>query len=735
MVTRRISAIALMSTLSAFAACRTPTGSDTLAVDSGFTAVTDLSVDGIPDEDTFKSVSKEAGGLIKGGRIVKFFVDNRQPHEPHVYFVNANFKLSGQTPEFAKFHYDFAKKKLNIPEAPTEFNTNTYFADDKRYMAGSLQSYNLDDRVVYGIQFYPQDVIHDAKAFKATQLIASKVGIPGAKFAFVEAGSQQETTEAADLFAVAGYERLSIEKILGQVKYIAMNQGEAWGYLRIFPRNQDDLSAKDIVVFDGLPLDLTVVAATITRAYQDSNSHVNLKSKERKTPNAILRDAALDHPDLAPWANQPVHIVVGPEKLLIEATTAAVIDAKLAERMSKPWLTLATEPSQTLLAYDAMCVGINPADCFKQGKKFGTKASNLGFLQHPKVLGRLATPGTMSAKLGYDLVPFGFGIPLSFYNNMVDYAPNAALRAKIAALVQQEKAGTLSSAARLEMVKAVQTLFFAAKFPPGDLVKIKAKLAETLPGVEKIKVRSSANAEDIDGFDGAGLHDSYSAKASAVDSSDQVCTRDVSTDEGGEGDVKMNPRTLACAIKGVYASLWNKRAIEERSFARIDHASVTMGISVLPAYDYQYKIAANSVVVTRVINTSDVFGYSISVQKKNNLVTNPDAGTYSELTIAAIGFGTEPTSLTVTRFAKPKADEPVLTEAVLAKEDMLKMVALTKKIEEAYCLAKPGYYPHQCKYVSVDVEKPKSLDFEMKVLDADGAKRFVIKQVREFGGQ
>ncbi len=53
-----------------------------------------------------------------------------------------------------------------------------------------------------------------------------------------------------------------------------------------------------------------------------------------------------------------------------------------------------------------------------------------------------------------------------------------------------------------------------------------------------------------------------------------------------------------------------------------------------------------------------MFGYSLSIQLGNNLVTNPDPGTYSETTVAALGVGNEPTSLTVTRFAKPTPDGP-----------------------------------------------------------------------------
>ena len=97
--------------------------------------------------------------------------------------------------------------------------------------------------------------------------------------------------------------------------------------------------------------------------------------------------------------------------------------------------------------------------------------------------------------------------------------------------------------------------------------------------MKKIKVRSSANAEDVPNFDGAGLHDSFAA---TVEQEGQRGRRRAGRDRGRRGDGgevkrKVSPKSVACAVKGVYASLWNKRAIEERTFARIDHATVAMG--------------------------------------------------------------------------------------------------------------------------------------------------------------
>ena len=76
----------------------------------------------------------------------------------------------------------------------------------------------------------------------------------------------------------------------------------------------------------------------------------------------------------------------------------------------------------------------------------------------------------------------------------------------------------------------VQRRFLESEVPPGDLAAIEAAIAREMPGVEKVKVRSSSNAEDIPNFDGAGLHDSFSAKP-AKHSKKPKCQFDLDDDE------------------------------------------------------------------------------------------------------------------------------------------------------------------------------------------------------------
>ena len=382
---------------------------------------------------------------------------------------------------------------------------------------------------------------------------------------------------------------LPLDQILGAIQYIPLNVGEAWGHLRIFPPDNDELTPTDIPVFDELPLDLSVVAGVLTRAVQDTNSHVNLKSKERNTPNAVLRDAGPDHPRLAPFADQPVHLVVGRDDFLLEPTTDEIVAQKLAERIDRPLVELGWEPETELRSYDEIAAG-SPAEARAYAPRYGSKAANIGFLAHRDVLGRVGDPGSPSAERGYDLVPQGFAIPLQAYRDFLEHPPNADIRQLVDALVADEQAGTLSPKQRAERVEEVQLAFLAGSFPPGALERVRAKITEIIPGVEKIKVRSSANAEDVPNFDGAGLHDSYAADTDKRDRPIGPCLVEEEDEaEGGEVKRKVKPKSVGCAIKGVYASLWNKRAVEERSFARIDQSTHRHGAGHRPGVRHRVR--------------------------------------------------------------------------------------------------------------------------------------------------
>jgi len=682
-----------------------------------------LSLPSLSQDAAFQAFSTAGGGLSTSGRSMKFLIDNRNPAARTTNFMNGNYAVNGVIPSYAKYHYDFAKRRYGIGDSNATFNNTTYFTNDKRFFAGNIQTYKLGDAqsLVYAIQFYPDDVISEGSLLQALQTIKAAFTVPNAKLVFVATGPQQTFGTIRTQAAALGIDLMTIDQVLGNIKYVPLNTGEAWGYLRIFPANVETLRPTDIPVFDDLPLDLSVVAGTITKAYQDINSHVNLKAKERNTPNMVLRDAGPTHPALSPFADRPVHLKVTSEGFTIEATTAEVVEQKLAERLAAPWVPLPVVDDTALRSFDEVC-SIAGASCFQFAKAYGGKTQGLGFLVG--ALGRASSPTSVSAPFGYDLSPRGFGIPVKAYRDFVDAPENATLKAKLGALIAAEKAGSLSPVERNALSAEVQTLFYTGRVPGSLVADVTERIGAVMPAVEKFKFRSSATSEDVPNFNGAGLYDSFSIEPDKVDKPDFSCVIETEND-GVATKLKIKPKTVQCGIKAVFASLWNPRAIVERTFGRLDHATAGMGITINPAYGDEL---ANLVLVTRVVGTDAIYGYTLSVQKGENLVTNPIPGTITEFNVASFSDFARPPRFSTTRYAKPTPTDPVMTTTILTEQQMVDIVEVAKKIEISYCKSKPAYYPGgNCNEVWLDVNKPLSLDMEIKLLPYGN---YQFKQVR-----
>ncbi len=216
--------------------------------------------------------------------------------------------------------------------------------------------------------------------------------------------------------------------MLGSIRYLPLNAGEAWGYLRIFPAPGQRLAPTDIPVFEELPLDLSVVAGVITKAVQDSNSHVNLKSKERGTPNMVLRDAGPANARLAPSADQPVHFVVRADDFVLEPTTEEEVARRFAARLDRPLQRAHHRPTRRRSCRSTSWRRAPRPPTLAASGRFGAKAANLAFLGPPtRSSVELGQPGSASAAAGYDLVPHGFAVPLAFYTQ--PHRPPAERRA------------------------------------------------------------------------------------------------------------------------------------------------------------------------------------------------------------------------------------------------------------------------------------------------------------------
>jgi hypothetical protein len=695
----------------------------------------------LKSEEQFDEISSHSEGLVKSD-LVKFLIDNRGP-EPKVYFINGNFHVPTSA-DATKYHYNFAESFLKFDGGADIFNEITYFTRDpaqKKFIAGSLQHYKLDGgEDFYGIQFYPQDKIAEGMILFAAKAIKGVFQM-NAKLSFVSYGIQQTVNTVKGELASLGVEVRSLTDIYARVPYMPMNQGEAWGYLRVNAKTEQ-LRPDDIPLFNELPLDLSVVAATITTVIQDAGSHVNLKSKERGTPNMVLRDQEKVKQLISDWRDQPIHLRVTSQGYTVEASTKEEVAKHVKKNSSRPWQNFPVGKSRALKTYDEMAQAApTAAASIPDSKEFGGKGAKLGFLAHKDILGE---GSRIRASLGHRLTPLGFAIPMAYYFDLVN--ANPLLKGKIDALIASEMGDSpLSSERKVAAIEEIHQLFYKAKIPSAlvqelgkKMQQFAADLKRAYPKSElkKMKFRSSANAEDVENFDGAGLHDSFSAKLKdGLGDPEDEC-KVVVEKEGVTTKQEVEPETPLCALRGVYASLWNKRAVEERTYARINHATAAMGIAVNQNYSFREKSEkvielANGVLVTRILAGEGVYGYQMSFNTEENLVTNPPPGTQSEVVLATF-LGDERPEYTITQYAKTAPDQPVLDKSLVGRAVFDRVVALAKTVEKGYCRAVPSFYHGDCEFVTSDPTKPKALDLEFKIF-SNG--EVLVKQTREFGGR
>ena len=194
--------------------------------------------------------------------------------------------------------------------------------------------------------------------------------------------------------------------------------------------------------------------------------------------------------------------------------------------------------------------------------------------------------------LGGAMAPEGFAVPFSMYDRFMRFNGFYKDAESMMAAPDFQTNALVREAALKDFRRRIRK----ADVPPELMAALGAIQKKFAPDT-RIRCRSSANVEDLEGFSGAGLYDSKTHKPS-------------------EGH-------LSHTIKQVWASTWSFRAFEEREFYRIDHLKSTMGVLCHPSYRDE---KANGVAVTRNLFNPAWRGYYINVQAGESMVTNPDDG-------------------------------------------------------------------------------------------------------------
>ncbi len=506
-----------------------------------------------------------------GVREVKFLIADINTPNPILYLMNM---------QQLKLHYAFAKLALGRALTVQEFNRLTYFAEDRAYLVGSIiahDAYTDSDGQsgLYTVEFWPSDIVRFPQVRFTVDAVNDALPFARGKIAYHPTGDGQrelQQREAAQ-FSAAGIRTIQTTEIFAGVAYSPLNLGVTYGRLGIFDGDTGrPPGATDIAIFRRLPNDLARVAGVISEAPQTPLSHVNLRAQQNNVPNAYVLNASRD-PRLVPLLGEIVRFEVTPDGFLVSATTRAQMDAHFDG--------LRPATGQTP-ARDLSVQQIKPL-------------SDIGFADHVAFGAKAANVGELRRVLAPHRVPDGFAVPYYFYHRFMS---ETGLYDQVRAIVALPEFA--DDAARRDLLKDIRKLIKGAEVP-ADIYDALSQLQASFPVGITPRCRSSANAEDLPDFSGAGLYESY-------------------THKGDEGHISKS-------IKQVWAGLWTFRAFEEREFHRIDHFVCAMGVLVHPNYKGEL---INGVAVTQNIYFPNFPGFYVNAQIGEDMVTNPENDAIAE---------------------------------------------------------------------------------------------------------
>ena len=551
----------------------------------------------IPDRETFEILSYQGDELrrdthLSGLEFVKFQLENGGTDKAQLYFMNTNTYRG---------HQSFMREMGLARAGKEQMRGVLTYRPFTQAPNGQLG--------IYTFEFEPNDAYpFDMVQFAYNQLIAKAPILKGRLGYCPLWGALDIYQQEEKLYQAAGLPVYFEDDLYADIGYLPLNTGESFGRLRLMELDQRP-SPRDVVIYQTLPNEMPRVSGIITAVRQTPLSHVNLRAIQDKLPNAFITEAA-NHQSIQPLMGQFVYYRVRPDGFEIRAATRQEVDAHFAN--IRP--TETQHPKRDLSVTQIRALDdIEFADSISVGVKSANIATmrDFGWAE-----------GT---------VPNGFAIPFYFYDQFMQHNGFYQYVRQLLADPEFQQQTKKQESELKKLRKKIRK----GEMPAWMMVALN-DLYQSFPTETRLRCRSSTNNEDLPGFSGAGLYDSFTHKPS-------------------EGH-------LAHTIKQVFASLWNVRAFEERQFYHIDHLTTAMGVLVHPNYEGEL---ANGVAVTDDILYQTNGNNYLNTQVGEDLVTNPQATSIPEEIL--LDWWDSSRYRLVTSSNQVTSGQQILTEAHLAK--------------------------------------------------------------------
>ncbi|MFK7756493.1 MAG: PEP/pyruvate-binding domain-containing protein [Flavobacteriales bacterium] len=497
-------------------------------------------------EDSFQALQREPlSAKYAQAQAVKLVYDL---YKKEVYYISNSFQ----------YHNKFCQEVLGYDGPLGIFNRDNYgtdpskrqfllaninyFPSDKKYV---LELSPSDHMSIEHINFLHKTVVNSSFLTKDLEFLLNNLRL----------------IELSDELAIP---TITSKQIYHDQQFQPVSKFSAIGKLRkvnLSALDTTTLSATDIVIIDGTPLQMAAVAGVITTDLQTPLSHLSILGQNRKVPVMALKNA---------WTNPRIDELLGYYvELKVEADGYTLSPAEPPEENSKTQRrkSLKSDLSETEL------LRIRDLDR-KSAKAFGYKAENLGVLYE------------LSQSMNFSVPEAGFGIPFYYYNE------------------HRKKAGVTSLIYSLEtaadpksILAEIRDKIKSTPVNPAHLEAIENR-AKEISTYRRLRFRSSTNAEDMKGFSGAGL---YTSKTGIIDSR-------------GEKPVES-------ALQNVWASLWNDAAYLEREYYNFKHEDAMMGVLVHRSFPAE---EVNGVAITQNLYRENNLGFVVNAQLGEVSVVQPD---------------------------------------------------------------------------------------------------------------